>query len=296
MKLVNKIVRHSVGLYNEICKVIFNIAFRIKFLAPQGYGLNANNNRKERVVVSLTSFPDRMDTIHLCLRSLLCQKMKPDEIILYLSKEQFSDVSIPQKVLNLKKHGLKIVFCDDDIKPHKKYYYAMQQYPNDIIITVDDDVFYRRNLVRDLVCEHAKRKDEIICTRAHMIKFDEGKILPYKVWDYETDKIQSPSHYLLATGVGGVLYPARALPEVTFDKKRIKELCLLADDIWLKAMEIKSGRKVFAIPASKVTYVVGIWRSERVALNHANVGENRNDTYIRNVMSYFNISEQDFIR
>ena len=93
----------------------------------------------------------------------------------------------------------------------------MQQYPNDVITTIDDDVFYRSTLVRDLVKEHTKRKETIICTRSHKIRFDNGKILPYLKGDYETrDRVKS-SHYLLATGVGVVLYPANSLPKYIFN-------------------------------------------------------------------------------
>lgn len=106
MTLINKVKRHSIIWYNTFCKTIFNIAYRIKFIFPQSYGLNVNEERKEHIIVSLTSFPDRMNTIHMCLRSLLSQKMKPDKIILYLSKEQFENTEIPKKVLNLKQYGL----------------------------------------------------------------------------------------------------------------------------------------------------------------------------------------------
>lgn len=292
MTLINKVKRHSIIWYNTFCKTIFNIAYRIKFIFPQSYGLNVNEERKEHIIVSLTSFPDRMNTIHMCLRSLLSQKMKPDKIILYLSKEQFENTEIPKKVLNLKQYGLQIDFCED-LKPHKKYFYAMQEYPKDIVITVDDDVFYRSNLIRDLVEEHKKRKEEIICTRAHKMKFVNGKLLPYKEWDYETIDIQESSHYLMATGVGGVLYPPEILPAYTFDKDKIIKLCLFADDVWLKAVEIKAGKKVYAIPATKTKYVVGIWGSEQVALNHSNVGENKNDQFIKNAFSYFNLTESN---
>ena len=71
------------------------------------------------------------------------------------------------------------------------------------------------------------------------------------------------------------------------------KLCLFADDVWLKAVEIKAGKKVYAIPATKTKYVVGIWGSEQVALNHSNVGENKNDQFIKNVFSYFNLTESN---
>ena len=43
--------------------------------------------------------------------------------------------------LDQQKRGLTIRFCED-LKAHKKYYYAFKEYPDDIVITVDDDVIY----------------------------------------------------------------------------------------------------------------------------------------------------------
>lgn len=44
-----------------------------------------------KLVVSLTSFPKRIDTIHLVIESMLRPSMKPDKVLFYLSKEQFGD-------------------------------------------------------------------------------------------------------------------------------------------------------------------------------------------------------------
>ena len=63
-------------------------------------------------------------------------------VILWLSKEQFPDRSfIPNSLLSLEKRGLIIELCEGDLRSHKKYYYALRQYPNDIIITIDDMLF-----------------------------------------------------------------------------------------------------------------------------------------------------------
>ena len=47
------------------------------------------NKRDTKIIVSLTSFPERMDDVHYTLYSLLNQEFKPDEIILWLSQEEF---------------------------------------------------------------------------------------------------------------------------------------------------------------------------------------------------------------
>ena len=80
-----------------------------------------NQKRKVKVIVSLTSFPARIDIVDITIKSLLMQSLKPDEIILWLAKGQFSgeENGLPTKLLKLKKYGLTINWCND-IKSYKK--------------------------------------------------------------------------------------------------------------------------------------------------------------------------------
>ena len=45
--------------------------------------------RQPRVIVSMTSYPGRIETVHLALQSILNQTQKADKVILYLSAGQF---------------------------------------------------------------------------------------------------------------------------------------------------------------------------------------------------------------
>lgn len=40
---------------------------------------------------------------------------------------------------------------DEDIRSHKKYWYAISEYPGMSIITVDDDIIYSSDTIKDLV-------------------------------------------------------------------------------------------------------------------------------------------------
>ena len=62
------------------------------------------------LIVSLTSFPERMYELHYTLYSLLTQSVKPKQVILWLAKEQFPNLEkdIPARVLELQKNGLTI--------------------------------------------------------------------------------------------------------------------------------------------------------------------------------------------
>jgi hypothetical protein len=72
------------------------------------------------------------------------QTYKPDKIILWLAKSQFpnKENDLPIKVTELVNYGLSIMWVDKDIKSYKKLIPTLKLYPNDIIITADDDLYY----------------------------------------------------------------------------------------------------------------------------------------------------------
>ena len=121
---------------------------------PISYGLN-KDKRDVPIVVTMTSFPARFKTIHLAIKSIMAQTIKPDKIILYLD-ENVDDAQITEKMRKLKEYGLEIKKRPVDMKVHKKYYYAMKEYPDAIIVTADDDCMYRKGLISTLLETHKK--------------------------------------------------------------------------------------------------------------------------------------------
>lgn len=62
------------------------------------------------LIISLTSFPARISTLHITISSLLCQTKKPNMIILQLSEDEFpnKENDLPENLLKLKEFGLTI--------------------------------------------------------------------------------------------------------------------------------------------------------------------------------------------
>lgn len=81
--------------------------------------------RDDSVIVSMTTFPARIGYVHLAIKSLLHQTVQPGKILLWLAKDQFRNVEIPEQLRALCAYGLEIRYCDEDLLAHKKYYYAM---------------------------------------------------------------------------------------------------------------------------------------------------------------------------
>lgn len=203
---------------------------------------NAFNYFRKKVIVSLTSYPKRTNNIEIvkCIESIVNQTFKPDKIILYLTSSQYPNKlkDIPQYLLNFYKNkSIDIQFRDDIIKPHTKWFYAFQEYPNDIIITVDDDIIYPNDLFESLYNEWKNNQNCIIASRCHIITYTNGRASKYKKFIQYKSLNHSYKLYnenLFLTGVGGVLYNVSLFnKEKIFNLDLIKDKYLTVDDVYL---------------------------------------------------------------
>ena len=248
---------------------------------------------RKGVTVSFTSFPARLGSLHLVVRSLLKQTVLPERIVLYLGTDSM-DSDIPEKLRKLEKYNFTIKTGYDDIKPHKKYFYAMQEYPDDIIITVDDDSLYDRNLVRDLLRCHEKYPEAVCARRVHKItKNADGTLKKYNDWEWEYTGSREPSFKLFATGCGGVLYPPHIFTEEAFNSEAIKKHCLTTDDIWLKFMELKNNVKV-VWSANRIIHPLSLRHIQESGLFHTNV-QSTNDENIKNMEEFTSIQLAEYV-
>ncbi len=103
------------------------------------------------VLVSLTSFPARLPYLHHTLYSLLTQDYKDFHIALFLSSSEIAPSKLPLILKIFKKLGLlSIHFVEENLRAYKKLFYALQAYPEHIIITIDDDQIYAPNTIQKL--------------------------------------------------------------------------------------------------------------------------------------------------
>lgn len=283
--VVLKKITYRVMLY--IIRIYVPMYYLISSSKLEKLKNDSDNNTK--VIISLTTFPPRMKNIWMVLESLFRQEEKPDKIILWLASSQFpSEELIDKRVLDMRKRGLEIRFCDD-LRSHKKYYYTMQEYKNDIVITVDDDIYYPENLIKELLVKHKKHPKSIVCYRAHKITLTEDNLIKdYKEWDHGANNYEGPDQLLMATGCGGVLYPPNCLDSEVFNVKAIKELSPDADDIWLKCMSILKGTTTVKVHPS-YTNMFSTPGSSESGLAKTNVIEGHNDIQLRKIIRRYKI-------
>ena len=260
---------------------------RVDILRPKA--LRIVNDPK--VIVALTTFPERFNVVHLAIKSILLQTVRPDKVICYLGCDCTPSM-LTAEMKNLMQYGVEYRFVENNIKPHKKYFYAMQEYPDATIITIDDDVLYDRNTIKSLIDCSKKHVGCVCARRIHRIKIDKQKqsFLKYSDWDYEyIPKHDEESMLYFATGIGGVLYPARCLHKDAFCLGTLQEKCLNADDIWLKIMEIRNGTKV-AWAKCIYPHPIVLENSQATCLNVENVNKGLNDQYWDELIKDYKIS------
>lgn len=172
------------------------------------YGVLENDKkRKPPVIISLTTYPKRFGDMELCLKSLILQSVKPDNIIVYLGKDSV-DIPLPYDLEKYKEYGVEFKYDRTyNLKSYKKFYYAVQEFPDAIIITADDDIIYPANWLESLLDSYERYPHAISARRVHLMRMNGNELAPYNSWVDQYRGIREPSHALFATGCGGILYP-----------------------------------------------------------------------------------------
>ncbi|WP_158278217.1 MULTISPECIES: glycosyltransferase [unclassified Fibrobacter] len=244
---------------------------------------------------SLTTYPARINDCYYTICSILSQRTPVNKIVVTLTKEEFpsGERDIPERILNLKEKGVEFIWADTNLKPHNKYFHIMQKYPEATIITIDDDIIYSRSTFSKLVNSYQKNSKAIIalCTDRFLVK--DNEILPYSESMHCYDsKINEPRMDLCANGFAGVLYPPSILPQETFNVDAIKKCAPIADDIWLKYMEIMG--KVSVVCACSYKDPIVIPDGQSTALLNQNNLQNQNDVQQKNIEKFY--SNFDFVK
>ena len=241
------------------------------------------DKRGKRVIVTLTSIPSRMDSLPYTIKSIYNQTVEPDFIVLYLAKSDYcGDDELPQSLKKLMGDRLIIEYVDD-LKSHKKYYYALCNYPGDIMITIDDDIIYSEKLLFNLLKSYEEHPGSVVCSRSNIIKRFGNKPMAYKTWkgieDYEKRHLIKNEDIFFTTG-GGTLFPNWLLTKESVKRDKFMALTFTADDVWLNYMVRLSNIKVYNTDSLDCHCLFNCYDQEW-CLSDYNLGMSGNDKCIR---------------
>ena len=213
----------------------------------------ASAKSNQDYVVALTSFPARLNTVDLVVRSLFSQTIPPSKILLVLGKDEVPRRGwLPKRLLAMEEHGLEIVFVDRTCHQYDKYLHTFSYNQDTPYVIVDDDVIYPNISMEHLLAAHEEFPEAVIGNRCHLMDVSSGGELgPYRNWRRE-QRAGAPAFKLMPTGAGGVLYPRGFFShEATTSVPLIMAHAPYADDIWLKFCALAQGRKTYATELSK---------------------------------------------
>lgn len=250
------------------------------------------NNLKNQaeLIVSLTTFGERIKSVYITLESISRQTLKPNRVILWLAEDEFTMNTLPISIKKMQERGLEIRFCKD-VRSYKKLIYTVRDFPNADIITIDDDIIYDSLMIEELNIARLKYPNTICCHRSHVIKKDvNGNYLPYDQWG-KSKEIVAPSFLQFPTGVGGVFYFAGCFDDELFDEEKFMKVAPTGDDFWFKAMTWKNNIKVYNpnVYSEENPACVTLDSSKIGHLAAENVLKGRNDEYMQNIVKEYNL-------
>ena len=247
-----------------------------------------NKNNLPQVVVSLTSYPKRIQTVHHALETLISQTFQPDFIILWLAESQFPnrERDLPKALTNLLSDSVQVRWTKD-IRSYKKLIPALREFPDAIIITFDDDLLYDKNLLERLIAGYLENPHCIHCHRVTTIEYH--GIQDIKTIPDAMKMLPGPNYLYKLSGGAGCLYPPHCMHPDVFREDLFLTLAPTSDDIWFWLMGALNGYKVNVVKNNipKLTYVQG---TQEEALWHDNdKGKNLFFIHLRNVLNYYPI-------
>ncbi len=241
------------------------------------------------LIVSLTSYPPRIEKAHIAIESLLHQSIKPEKVILWLSYEEFPnrEKDLPKQITDLKKYDNFHIEWYKNIKSYKKLIPALINYPDAVIVTADDDSIYGPKNLEILYKNHLKYKKDILSFKVYYMPVINGKLLPRDKWipmvyfgtSFVVNKhgiIQlyygnKPIYGLnfLQVGSSMVLYPPHSFDDEFFDEKTFSNILANDDDTWVWTMSMLRNINKRLIVDKRARYFV-IPDSQKVSLHSIN--------------------------
>ena len=263
----------------------------------QGYSLHSDtpDTATEPVIdgrlliVSLTTYDKRLYDVYLTIESIMQQTVKPNKIILWLA-EDMKNVEIPITLQRQQLRGLEIRYTKD-IRSYKKLIPTLKEYPNDFIITIDDDVLYNHDMIELFLSEYRKEPHCIHCGWAkHLAVGKDGKLMRWKACPKRPEEEVKASFLNLPIGCAGILYPPHSLDNEVFNEDVFLDFCKYADDIWFKAMTLKAGYPCKALRKDIHNYLyIDNPICQHQGLTLVNISKDMNNVQLQSVFDKYDL-------
>lgn len=207
--------------------------------------------QRPRVVVSFTTIPGRVQYISEVAKELEKQTFKPDAIyacIPMVSRRFKENYSVdPENI----PEGITVIRCKD-YGPATKLLGCLEFEPDPetIIITVDEDQHYRKDLIESLVSAGILDKNKRVGSHARDRQFGSNP------WKFIGARREETGDHLALEGFGGVLYRRGMITDeimAYFRQLSPEDACWKADDITFDRLFTENGVKKQKIKSKRIS-------------------------------------------
>ena len=218
---------------------------------------NAANDR--RLIVSLSTLPDRIGGLQPTLESLLTQTRPPDEIVLAIPKlsvRQKRNYMIPNYLATMPR--VRLLQTETDWGPATKFIPLIRDElkagrPDTLIMVVDDDRVYPRDSVALYLHYGAQLPNAALCFRGGPIARSGNRRHCKIIFGID---LRLPKRVAVMTGCGSYLIRPRFFDEALWDYSTAPKGAFYMDDIWISGCLDRRDVEKYVIPASRVVRTV----------------------------------------
>jgi hypothetical protein len=184
-----------------------------------------------KIVITMTSWVKRINYVAKAIyRFLTTQLDKPDIFYLWLSEEEFpnKEKDLPEDLLLIcNTFNIKISWTKENEYCHKRWYVYPLHY-NDIVIAIDDDCIYDKNLINFArTIAYNKIVYTIFNNLTNEMFFNNDIKINYKLSTSCSNKIKLSGNSIYPPGT----FPLEAISEENI--KLRKKYCKKCDESWI---------------------------------------------------------------
>lgn len=236
---------------------------------------------KEKIIVSMTSWPPRYESAALAMKFIVQQCDEGNlhdraKFVLVLSEDECCATYARKEACELMEKmdalGVEVIIDKGNIRSHKKLIPTLEKYPYNPILVVDDDIQQERGWLRTFIDDNERHPNDIIYGNAtSRIKIAEGKIFEDR--GVIARIMSKPGHVSIdlkpANGAAGTLYPAYTFThEQFFDRDLFMRIAPTDDETWQWAFAVIINKQYRCLSAHNIPNTLGA--NQRYALINVN--------------------------
>lgn len=264
--------------------------------------MTSKETQRERIIVSFTTIPSRLEYVQPVIDAIRSQSLSPDAIELNIPRE-YRRRDFGQADASMFPKHCDVVVCDADYGPATKILPTVQRYRGQedvILVYCDDDRLYDRDWLKRMVELSREYPNACIAeqgfnavNRIAQINANLGEspkpTLAQKIKSLFSNRVM-PAPIDIAEGFGGVLVKPQFIDDSVFE---IPDIFWTVDDIWLSGSLGVKGVPIYRTRKSRGQKSRPLMMGDTDvgeamdSLKHATIAEHNRDRADLTCMKFF---------